>query len=596
MADAQKQLIGLSFQKLDFISIIIPAFNAERWLARTLDSVSAALDADCEVIIVNDGSADDTLEIVERYADADPRFVVVDIAHVGPCAARKAGFLESQGDYIMFVDSDDLLPDTAIADLRRLVRTWDSAEFQKGVDTTDEPPQMVIANTTERRGKDDHLLLSGSRRALTGMQYACDILERKIFGFLPGHLYSRRLLEAIDWDDSPIITHQDNFYLLLSMAMKLNQWAPEKKSILIAPSVVAYRYIRRSGSQSGLMALTPKGLERVMDHVYSLGLPEPQLTVWGLDVIKTAFVDRGIPFPNDYSVAARLRERALSFRDRLPDHLQDLVDALSSEKRRTQIATELARTAGWTFLSPHLSIVVVCGHNIKRVRRTVQSVFDMGFRNLEVVLVEMPDNTHAELVAINQISIQYPRVRIIKAQPGDDKWVAAGRGLDACEGLCVAFMRPGDMCSAQGLYDAVTRIDYGADVVMTNFCLYDTLTHLHGKVYSYARLRTTEESRNAEHTAANTTEDIYRTVYDILQNPDPDNPILISGLVWRTDFVKAKKLHDEKFNSYTKPDATFSYVFLNHLMHSPLRVVTQDKNTPPAFHFYDRWLLRKLKL
>ena len=578
---------------MDFISIIIPAFNADRWLERTLKSVSATIDADCEVIIVNDGSVDETHNIAEKYAEDDPRFVVIDIEHAGPNAARKAGFLESQGDYIMFVDSDDLLAENSIAELRKARQGWrDVNDDNPEHTTTDDVPKIIIGNTLERRGNEDHLLIAGSRRALTGIEYACGILDRSIYGFLPGHLYSRDLLEAIDWDDSPLITHHDNFYLLLSMAMKLNEWAPEKRLILVVPSVVAYIYLRRPGSQSGLMSLTPKGLERVMQHVQALGLPEPYFTIWGLEVIKSTFVDRGIPFPNDYVVAERFRKSALALGDEIPEHLHELVDALGSEKKRTRIAAELARTAGWTMMSPHLSIIIVCGHNIKKVQKTVQSIFDTGFRNLEVILVEL-DNTHSELVALNEISIKFPRVRIIKAEPGDNRYVAAGRGLDVCEGLSVTFMRPGDLLNARGIYEAVTRIDYGADVVMANYRRFNPLTHVHGRIYSFCHLRSTEASRNAEHTAANTTENVYNAVFDAIKNPDPKNPLFLFGLVWRTDFLKEKKLHDADYE-ISEINATFSYVFLKHLMHEPLRVVTQDRTTPHAFELAESGLFKKI--
>lgn len=580
---------------MDFISVIIPAFNAERWLERTLRSVKDAIDEECEVIIVNDGSSDNTHDIARRYVDDDPRFTLIDIKHVGPCAARKAGFAESQGDYILFVDSDDVLPPDAITVQRDILdNASDTAESAKYGCHTDGRPKIVIANTLSRTGAVDKLLISGSRRALTGLEYAEEILSGDMPGFLPGHFIARELIEAIDWDDSPVITHQDNFYLLLSFAMKLNEWSPAARQVMVVPTVVAYNYMRRAGSQSALMALTPKGFERVWSHINRLGLPEPQLTIWGLRLIKNTFVDRGIPFPSSYGVASGLRKRALQLGDKLPDDLRELVGALGSLNKRTRIARHLARTAGLTAIRPHLTFVLVCHRNAWKVERSVASVFNMGLRNLEVILVDY-DNPHSESVQLNTINIKYPRVRIIKNGPGMDAYEAAIEGLKAATGLSVAFMRPGDLCCANGLYEAVTRIDYGADAVLPNYRDYSPMTGLRWKMHSYAYLRSTEESRNASHTAANATEDIYPVLAKVLENPLINSTdLFIYGIVWRTEFLKDNI--DTLYEMVRDESRTYSHAFLRRLLHNPLRIVTQDKTSNPSFEYARENFFRRIFL
>lgn len=586
---------------MDFISVIIPAFNAERWLEDTLQSVKEAIDGDCEVIIVNDGSTDETHNIASRFVDADPRFVLIDIDHVGPCAARKAGFLESQGDYIMFVDSDDRLPADSIREQRLLTMTGEGNDSDPNaeINLTDGRPLIIVANTVARTvtstGTVDRLLISGQTRALTGMEYAREILSRKLPGFLQGHFYARRLVEAIEWDDSPLITHQENFYLLFSFAMKLNEWDPSKKSVLVIPSFVGYYYVRRAGSQSALMALTLKGLEKVWKHINALGLPEPELTLWGLEVLRKVFIERGIPFPSGYFVAADLRKRALALGDALPEELKGTVESLKSLNRRTRIARELARTAGLTSIKPHLSVVIICRNNLSKVHRSVASVFGMGFRNLEVVLVEM-DNSQDDRIAINEMCINYPRVRVVHAPQGSTVYEAATLGLMAAEGLSVTYLRPSDLCCAAGLYEAVTRIDYGADAVMPNYCDFSPTTHIRGKIHSYAYLRSTEEARLAEQSASSATEDVYDNVVSILNGNDEEdfkNHFFIFGIVWRTDFLQANVPAPEFFNNLKSH--TLSHAFLQYLTSRvKFRIVTQNRNTPPAFEFANVNFFKKL--
>ena len=92
------------------ISVLIPAYNVERYVARCLDSVIGQTFPDLEIIIVNDGSTDGTASIIDEYAARDSRIQVIN--HPENCGlmwARKTGVEASTGDYLMFVDSDDAL-------------------------------------------------------------------------------------------------------------------------------------------------------------------------------------------------------------------------------------------------------------------------------------------------------------------------------------------------------------------------------------------------------------------------------------------------------------------------------------------------------
>ena len=98
-------------------SIIVTAYNIEDCLARCLDSILAQSERDFEVIVVDDGSTDMTLEIASRFAKKDPRVVVLTQKNTGPAQARQNGFLQSKGAFILFVDGDDFLMPTAIYEL-----------------------------------------------------------------------------------------------------------------------------------------------------------------------------------------------------------------------------------------------------------------------------------------------------------------------------------------------------------------------------------------------------------------------------------------------------------------------------------------------
>ena len=93
---------------MDTISIVIPVYNSADTLAACMDSVLAQTYRDLEILLVDDGSTDGSLEIGLRYAAGDPRVRVIRGNHSGPGAARNLGIRGARGKYLLFVDSDDL--------------------------------------------------------------------------------------------------------------------------------------------------------------------------------------------------------------------------------------------------------------------------------------------------------------------------------------------------------------------------------------------------------------------------------------------------------------------------------------------------------
>lgn len=91
------------------ISIIIPAYNIENYIEKTLDSVLAQTYDSLEIIVVNDGSKDNTAAIIDSYAQKDNRIKVIHKENGGVTSARLAGIAAATGDYIGFVDGDDYI-------------------------------------------------------------------------------------------------------------------------------------------------------------------------------------------------------------------------------------------------------------------------------------------------------------------------------------------------------------------------------------------------------------------------------------------------------------------------------------------------------
>lgn len=111
-------LPGMSLlRRRPLVSVVVPAYGVEEWLPECLASLVAQTHRRWEAVVVDDGSPDRSGEIAEQWAADDPRIRVVHVQNAGLGAARNEGLRHVRGDYLAFLDSDDVLPPTAYATL-----------------------------------------------------------------------------------------------------------------------------------------------------------------------------------------------------------------------------------------------------------------------------------------------------------------------------------------------------------------------------------------------------------------------------------------------------------------------------------------------
>ena len=108
------------------VSIVIPAYNASQYLAETIESVLSQTFTDFELLIINDGSTDNTAEIVSFYSDKDNRVKLFSQQNQGVSIARNTGIKIAKGEHIAFLDSDDKwLPNKLAAHIEHFHKTPD---------------------------------------------------------------------------------------------------------------------------------------------------------------------------------------------------------------------------------------------------------------------------------------------------------------------------------------------------------------------------------------------------------------------------------------------------------------------------------------
>lgn len=96
------------------VSIVVPCYNVEQFLSKCIESLINQTYKNIEIICINDGSKDKTIDILKNYSKNDKRLVIIDKKNAGVSSARNDGIKKSTGDYILFVDSDDYVSDKIV--------------------------------------------------------------------------------------------------------------------------------------------------------------------------------------------------------------------------------------------------------------------------------------------------------------------------------------------------------------------------------------------------------------------------------------------------------------------------------------------------
>ena len=97
------------------VSIIIPIYGVELYLKQCIESVLKQTYSNLQIILVNDGSKDNCVEICNYYASIDSRIILINKENEGLVNARKSGLAVAEGDYVTFVDGDDWVGENFIS-------------------------------------------------------------------------------------------------------------------------------------------------------------------------------------------------------------------------------------------------------------------------------------------------------------------------------------------------------------------------------------------------------------------------------------------------------------------------------------------------
>ena len=213
------------------ITVVVPAYNIAQWLPRTMDSLLAQTHPDMEIIVVDDGSEDETRLVMGEYTGKYDRIRYICKENGGVTSARLRGAAEATGDWVAFMDGDDYVEPWMYARLLEIALANDADIAHCGHQIHFPDDRIEFVHGTGRFREQDHRL---------GLWDLLDNNEASLS--LCTKLYRRHLFDGVeDWMDTDIRYNED---------LMMNYYLFDRAERSIFEGICPYHYILRAGSAS----------------------------------------------------------------------------------------------------------------------------------------------------------------------------------------------------------------------------------------------------------------------------------------------------------------------------------------------------------
>ncbi len=199
------------------ISILVPIYNVERYLRQCLDSICRQTLQDIEIICINDGSTDSSLDIIKEFADQDARIIIIDKPNSGYGDSMNQGLKTARGKYIGIVESDDWVDQEAFQRLLHLAEQH-RADIVKANHYTEQHGKSHLTQEITSSSPSNYYEVFRYAPAIWSMIYRRDFLTKNSIDFLP----------------TPGASYQD-----LSFNFKV--WATAERAVLTTEAYLHYR-------------------------------------------------------------------------------------------------------------------------------------------------------------------------------------------------------------------------------------------------------------------------------------------------------------------------------------------------------------------
>ena len=231
------------------ISVIVPVYNTEKYLARCLDSLLNQTYRDLEIIVIDDGSKDGSPAICDAYAQKDARIRVIHKTNAGVSAARNDGLAVVSGEYVTFMDSDDYIDKTMYETLHRLITQ--TADVDIAVCGT----KRELSNgafTSYYEGQEE--LVFSQREAIVNLlsntYYCCSVCDK---------LIRRETVSDIRFDVAK--KHNEDLLFLYEVMKRANR-------VVFSPTPLYYYCLNASSATHAAFGIDQMAIIDVSEYIY----------------------------------------------------------------------------------------------------------------------------------------------------------------------------------------------------------------------------------------------------------------------------------------------------------------------------------------
>lgn len=439
------------------VSVVVPVYNQESYIHDALDSLVAQTMSDIEFIIVNDGSTDRSLEIIQEYAERDSRFVVVDKENGGVASAINLGNQMAKGEYLAEMDSDDYVaPDM----YEKLYETAVKHDLD-----------IVKSNVINFTGSGDTFKSVTEKIARPGyFDRVINPMEEKIVFSFPMYawvsLYRRDLIVEgnVQWNDG-VSSYNDNGFYWQTMSLARRVMYLDEDFI----------YHRRDNEMSTVKNPDKMFRNFFLEHEF---ITKKLISLGVFEDVKPFFFERKI---NNYYFALNVipyekkheffQLVARDFRKDIAEHgLKETTFVNENNKKKIiDIVGDPDRFFYNTYVPNAYKVsVVIPVHNAEKfLRGTLESLLAQRLREAEFILVEN-GSTDGTQDIIDEFKRKDPRFVSVSIGPSN-AGAARNVGLDMAHGQYIIFLDADDEYHPDLLtksYDAAKK--HNAEIVWFN--------------------------------------------------------------------------------------------------------------------------------
>ena len=212
----------------DLISVIVPVYNVEKYLTKCIDSIITQSYSNLEILLINDGSTDNSLKICREFEKKDCRVKVIDKPNSGVSNTRNLGISAAEGKYIIFIDSDDYIKSNMIELLYKYLIEYNSDASMCDIVKVDENDNVIESTQNNEIKK------------LSKLEFLSNVFDfRYSYGYPINKLFKKEKLDKVRFRED--VHFMEDFTFVCDIVYK------ECSNIVYIPDKL-YCYLQRSGS------------------------------------------------------------------------------------------------------------------------------------------------------------------------------------------------------------------------------------------------------------------------------------------------------------------------------------------------------------